>query len=60
MHFIKKKSTSKTLLLIYLETHIDKLIELNLSYRGVISYLTSTTDFKNNEIYEYLKNNKKV
>ncbi len=42
------------------ETHIDKLIELGLSDRDVISYLTSTTDFKKNEIYEYLKNNKKV
>ncbi len=37
---------------------VDKLIKLNINNRNIINYLTSTTDFKKNDIYNYLKNNK--
>ncbi len=43
-----------------LAKHVDKLIEVGLSDKSIIDYLTSTTEFKKNYIYDYLKNNKKV
>ncbi len=42
-----------------LSKHINKLSEVGLSDRSIIDYLTSTTDFKKNEIYEYLKQSKR-
>ncbi len=39
-----------------LELHVNKLIEVGLTDRSIIDYLTSTTEFKKNEIYDYLKN----
>ncbi len=38
-----------------LELHVNKLIEVGLTDRSIIDYLTSTTEFKKNEIYDYLK-----
>ncbi len=43
-----------------LSIHINKLVEVGLSDKSIIDYLTSTTEFKKNDIYNYLKNNKKV
>ncbi len=34
---------------------VDKLLEIGLSGKSIIDFLTSTTNFKKNEIYEYLK-----
>ncbi len=43
-----------------LTIHVNKLKELGLTDKSIIDYLTSTTEFKKNDIYEYLKSNKKV
>lgn len=39
-----------------LEVHVNKLVEVGLSDRSIIDYLTSTTEYKKNDIYEILKN----
>ncbi len=38
-----------------LNKHVDKLLELNLSNKDIIDYLTSMNKFKKNKIYDYLK-----
>ncbi len=43
-----------------LSASVDKLIALGLTDKSIIDYLTSTTEYKKNDIYEYLKTNKKV
>ncbi len=43
-----------------LTKHVDDLERLGLSNKSIIEYLVSNTKFKKNDIYNYLKNNKKV